>query len=197
MEASEKPNSGIVFANTDIFGKGFTHTSKNDGSIVTKLLSLGVLQFNGLLDKSMLDLIDKKMVWLYLRYIWVSNLEKPDMAGAFAGMSSTSTATVASAFGFVTSVCKFLGYEGEIKEEKAASITVENLVDYVNSLITSHQHIEIPILTNLMKLVMEKIGQDMNSDTEQVPETSAETLVPVPNVSSKIDQGILSVKVKI
>jgi hypothetical protein len=193
---NEEPK-GIVFSNADIFGKGFTSSVKNDGSIVTKLLSFGVLQFNGMIDTVMMSAIEKKHLWLYIRYLWISNYQNPDLYDEFDGMANqTSNGVVtASAHGFVNKIYKHLGYIHEPTVEGAAGLTKEHLADFINSLILKYKTLEIPILSNIFKLVLDKISKDV-ANTEVPDTTNTEEMKPG-NVTTSLENNSLKINIKI
>lgn len=155
-----RTSNDITFNNANIFGKGFARAAKNDGSIVTKLLSIGALSFNGKIEQSMLQYLDKKLVWLYIRYIWKSNYQNPEFNEEFSNMASKDFASAANAQGFLQHVHEFLGNTSQVTLDDAIGFTLENLVDYINDIVTRHrEHLEIPLLDNLIKLVIEKVGE--------------------------------------
>jgi len=174
---STKSNDGISFKNDLIFGKGFSRAAK-DGSVVTKMLSNGTLLFNGAIDKNQLSILDKKTVWLYLRYIWKCNKNNPAFDNTFYGMTSSDFTDAASALGFVRNVIAFEGTmdinsaDTNALVKAASELRIETLIDYVNDIVNQHkEYIEIPILQNVIQLVMDKLlsNSDVPKNDESIP----------------------------
>lgn len=198
----EEEPKGIVFSNADIFGKGFTSSVKNDGSIVTKLLSFGALHFNGMIDVSMMTVVEKKHLWLYIRYLWISNYQNEELRDEFDGMANqiSNGVVTASAQGFVNRIYKHLGYIHEPTVEGAAGLTKEHLIDYINSLITKYKNLKIPVLSNIFKLVLDKISKDVtNIDDVVVNEigNSQAVVIKPSNVTTSLDKNSLKINIKI
>lgn len=147
----------IKFSNPDIFGKGFSRITKGNDAVVVSLVSQGILSFDGSIDLQQdISQVDKKLLWQYMRYLWHHNHSKPELADEFKEMTLKNTA---HARGFVARV---LHRNPEtVTTMDGISISQYDIANYINQLIKNYSTvIEIPILSNLMKVIMSKLGQD-------------------------------------
>lgn len=215
-------NDPIAFKNTDIFGKGFSRMSKSDEGALAKLLAAGVLSLDGYIDTSEPDKLDTKLMWFYLRYIWVHNKSNPDFDNEFKWMEQVTPTGIlkgaALARGFVAKVLN-VNDPMTIQLYDAESITPEQIARTINDIISRHiGAIELPFLKQILKLVFERLGQDSATnisyiqgidqhqpETQTVPvrvniyNTNANTIVQqsTQELPINVKDGRLSVTLKI
>lgn len=174
----------IVYSNSDIFGTNFTRSANNEGCVIAKLLKDGVLNPDGTIDVTQLDPevgIEKKNLWLYIRYLWSVNHENTDVK-ILSEISSQEAPGTTNAKEFVQRVFNFarrynnVGTQREVTVEDAVALNWRDLVEFINHVVEINiDTIKVPVLESIINVVLKKLkgdiqdGEGTQSRTMSIP----------------------------